>query len=284
MVERGAAGRTFPAPVGKNTLTEKLAAVLTGLPKTSLESLDAVQLMRRFDTKYVLPEHWLPELFETMAAHAHVLSVNHQVECRYDNLYFELPGDQFLQDHLRGKARRMKVRSRSYGSNARTFLEVKERMPGGRTDKHRMERIGGETAVIAPEEMTFLSGRLQDAESLEPRLYGSFTRITLIDFERKERITIDRSLEAGLTGSPLQPLIPDLAVIELKQPKPDRYSPLQQWLRGIEHRKGAIGRRTRMSKYTMARLDQDPNIAGRAYLATYRRLQDAQSWAEDLQA
>ena len=39
-----------------------------------------------------------------------------------------------------------------------------------------------------------------------------------------------------------------------------------------------------MSKYTMARLDRDPDIAGRAYLATYRRLQDAQSWAGDLQA
>lgn len=277
-------GRTFPPPVGKNTLTEKMAAALAGLPETSLDALDAVQLMRRFDTKYVLPEGWLPTLFETMAPHAHVLSVGNQVECRYDNLYFELPGDQFLQDHLRGKARRMKVRSRAYGSNGKTFMEVKQRLPGGRTDKHRMERGDGETAVITPEEMTFLMQHLPDAASLEPRLYGSFTRTTLIDFDRKERITIDRSLEAGLLGAPQQPLIPGLSVIEVKQPKPDRYSPLQLWLRSMENRKGAIGRRTRMSKYTMARLDQDPNIAGRAYLATYRRLQDAQSWAEDLQA
>ena len=73
-----------------------------------------------------------------MVPHAHVLEVADQVECRYDNLYFELPGEQFLQDHLRGKARRMKVRSRTYGSNGLTFLEVKERIPGGRTEKHRM--------------------------------------------------------------------------------------------------------------------------------------------------
>ena len=265
-------------------MTEKLASALAGLPETSLESLDAVQLMRRFDTKYVLPEGWLPALFETMAPHAHVLSVGNQVQCRYDNLYFELPGERFLQDHLRGKARRMKVRSRSYGSNGKSFLEVKQRMPGGRTDKYRMERGEGTSAVITPEEITFLMQHLPDAGNLEPRLFGAFTRTTLIDFDRRERITIDRSMEAGLAGCPMQPLIPGLAVIEVKQPKPDRYSPLQKWLRGLGDRRGAIGRRTRMSKYTMARLDQDPNIAGRAYLATYRRLQDAQSWAEDLQA
>ena len=71
-----ALGRILPEPVGKNTLTEDLAASVATLPRTSLDAMDAVQLMRRFDTKYVLPESWLPDLFETMAPHAHVLEVD----------------------------------------------------------------------------------------------------------------------------------------------------------------------------------------------------------------
>ena len=270
--------------MGKNTLTEALAAAVAALPDTNLDALDSVQLMRRFDTKYVVPDAWLPELVEAMAAHAHVLSVSGQRECHYANLYFELPGDPFLQDHLRGKARRMKVRSRKYGSNGLSFLEVKERQPGGRTLKHRMKRSHEAMDSIDAAELDFLTSHVRGAEALEPRLNGSFLRTTLVDFDRKERVTIDRDLEAGMVGGEQQPLLNGLAVIEVKQPRPDRYSPVQKWLRNLDRRKGLIGRSTRMSKYTMARLDQDPDIAGRAYLATYRQLQEAQSWAEHLQA
>lgn len=265
-------------------MTDELVASVAALPRTSLDAMEAVQLMRRFDTKYVLPESWLPDLFATMVSHAHVLEVADQVECRYDNLYFELPGEQFLQDHLRGKARRMKVRSRTYGSNGLTFLEVKERIPGGRTEKHRMVCPEGVSSALTDPQFQFLEEHVDRARELEARLNGAFLRTTLVDFDRQERVTIDRSLEAALVDQDMSPLLEGLAVIEIKQPRPDRYTPLQKWLRNLTDRKGAIGRSTRMSKYTMARLDRDPDIAGRAYLATYRRLQDAQSWAGDLQA
>ena len=200
-------GRIFPEPVGKNTLTDELAASVAALPRTSLDAMEAVQLMRRFDTKYVLPESWLPDLFATMAPHAHVLEVAGQVECRYDNLYFELPGEQFLQDHLRGKARRMKVRSRTYGSNGLTFLEVKERIPGGRTEKHRMACQEGVSSSLTEPQFQFLEDHVDRARELEARLNGAFLRTTLVDFDRRERVTIDRSLEAGLVDHDLEPCL-----------------------------------------------------------------------------
>lgn len=270
--------------VGKNTLTDTLASAVAGLPATDLAALDTVQLMRRFDTKYVIPETWLPDLIGAMTGHAHVLSVGGQAECAYDNLYFEMPGDQFLQDHLRGKARRMKVRRRTYASNGQSFLEVKQRLPGGRTVKNRMAYQTEDPATLGREEMDFLLPHLAQAESLKPRLHGAFLRTTLVDFTRKERVTVDRSLQTALFGDTMVPLLEGLVVIEVKQPRPDRYSPVQRWLRSRKDRKGLIGRNTRVSKYTMARLECDADIAGRAYLATYRRLQEAQSWAGDLQA
>ena len=267
-----------------NTLTDTMAAAVAQLPLASLEDVGNVQLMRRFDTKYVVPESWLPELVTVMAGEAHLLSVNGTLESRYDNLYFELPGDQFLQDHLRGKARRMKVRKRRYDSNGQVFLEVKERLPGGRTVKNRILTSNGLSPDFNAEERSFLQERLRDAASLTPKLSGAFVRTTLIDFNRRERVTIDRQLNAALFGGEPAPLLKGLAVIEVKQPRPDRYSPIQLWLRSIKERKGLIGRKTRVSKYTTARLSRDGNITGRTYLATYRRLQEASSWAEDLQA
>lgn len=270
--------------VGKNTLIETMAAALGAMPATDLEALDSVQLMRRFDTKYVVPESWLPALYEVMAPHAHVLEVNGHRNSAYENLYFEFPDDRFLQDHLRGKARRMKVRERHYCSNGMTFLEVKERLPGGRTVKERMRRSSDPNSPLSAEELSFLHQHLDLAEALEPRLQGTFERATLVDFTRKERVTVDRGLQVALSGSPLAPFLANLAVIEVKQPRPDRYSPVQQWLRGQNDRRGLVGRMTRMSKYTVGRMVCDPDITGRAYLATYRRLMEASSWAGDLQA
>lgn len=267
-----------------DTTDETLTAAIAALPRTNLGDLNSVQLMRRFDTKYVVPETWLPQLMEAMAPHAHVLDVAGDVQCRYENLYYELPGDQFLQDHLRGKARRMKIRKRHYASNDKTFLEVKKRLPGGRTFKERIETSQGISPVMSAEDLAFLDVRMRNAGALTARLSGGFCRTTLVDFERNERLTVDRDLNAAVVGESDAPLLSGLAIIELKQPRPDRYSPIQLWLRSLDQRKGVIGRRTSMSKYTVARLARDGNIAGRAYLATYRRLMNAQSWAGDLQA
>jgi len=267
-----------------NTLTDSIAAAVAQLPVTSLEDVASVQLMRRFDTKYVVPDSWLPELVMKMAPEAHLLEINGTLECCYDNLYFELPGDQFLQDHLRGKARRMKVRKRRYDSNGKVFLEVKERLPGGRTIKNRIQTSNGLNPEFNAEEMAFLQGHLKDPTALTPRLTGAFLRTTMVDFKRRERVTVDRQLSAALFGAQAAPMLQGLAVIEVKQPRPDRYSPIQLWLRSRKERKGLIGRKTRVSKYTTARLSHDGNLTGRTYLATYRRLQEASSWAEDLQA
>ena len=122
------------------------------------------------------------------------------------------------------------------------------------------------------------------ARELEARLNGAFLRTTLVDFDRKERVTIDRGLEAGLIDQDKEPLLERLAVIEIKQPRPDRYTPLQKWLRNLTDRKGAIGRSTRMSKYTMARLDRGPRHRRARVPCDLSGLQDAQSWAGDLQA
>ena len=267
-----------------NTLTENLRSACVALSRTVLDDMDGVKLMKRFDAKYVIPESWLPELVNAVAGSSRILEVNGQTETQYENLYYELPGEKFLKDHLRGKARRMKVRERRYDSNNMTFLEVKRRFAGGKTIKDRVNRHGRFRESWTSAEQDFLKSSMSTDTVLEPRLYGSFMRMTLVNFERGERMTLDRNLECTLVGSAPTALLKGLAIIEIKQPKPDRYGPAQRWLRSQDKRQGVVARKTRISKYAMSRLECDPDIAARTYLATYRRLQDAKSWAEDLQA
>lgn len=265
-------------------LTAQIQQAKTALTRTSLGELSAVQLMRRFDSKYVIPEFWLPELILALSDDMRILHVEGQWDCRYENVYYEFPDDQFLTDHLRGKARRMKIRTRTYGSNGLAFLEVKQRFPGGKTVKHRILRSEGAGLSFAQNELDFLRAYVAKPEMLEPRLEGAFQRLTLVDFKKSERITLDRSLSSNLIAQTPNALMPGLAVVEIKQSRPDRYGPAQQWFRSKTVRRGLIARVTSVSKYTVARLNCDDSIAGRAYLATHRRLQEACSWAKDLQA
>jgi hypothetical protein len=264
--------------------TAHIRQAQTALPRTSLADLNAVQLMRRFDSKYVIPESWLSELILALSEDMHILEVEGQWDCRYQNVYYEFPDDQFLTDHLRGKARRMKIRTRSYGTNGLAFLEVKQRFPGGKTVKQRILRSEGEGLSFAQNELDFLRAFVAKPEMLEPRLEGAFQRLTLVDFKKSERITLDRSLSSNLIAQPPSALMQGLAVVEIKQTRPDRYGPAQQWFRSKTERRGLIARETSVSKYTVARLSCDDRIAGRTYLATHRRLQEACSWAKDLQA
>lgn len=264
-------------------MIEALGSAREALPVTDLSALDSVQLMRRFDTKYVVPESWLPDLLDRMAEHVSILVVNGVRESVYENLYFELPGDPFLSDHLRGRARRMKIRQRHYSSNGQTFLEVKQRFPGGRTVKERAQMAQPHSGTWTGEDLAFLDRHMENPARLEAKLTGSFRRMTLVDFNRSERVTIDRHLNTGLFGRDAVPMLPGLAVIEVKQPRPDHQSPVQSWLRGLRGQ-GILARRTRMSKYAIGRLQCEPDIPARMYLAAHRRLKEASSLALDLQA
>lgn len=259
---------------------ELIEEALTPFERTSLEALSSVALLRRFDSKFVVPSAWIPMLLVGLQRDCQLLEVEGKWNTQYDNLYFESPNDACLVDHLRGKGHRFKIRSRSYSTSGVTYLEVKERMHNGRTIKHRLQRSAQATwsaHPFTPEEQRFLIASLPDNGLLTPALQNSFDRITLANFERGERITIDRNLEfedasgrrSGLKG---------LAVIELKQPRKTRSTPLhnllKSWSHGV-HRQGVLGRSTRVSKYTVARLRCDPDLRRRTYGATLRGLERA---------
>jgi hypothetical protein len=256
---------------------EAINGALEPFRRTSLDAMSELALLRRFDSKFVVPESWIPQILSGLQGSCSLLEVEGQTSTHYENLYFEWPEDGCLVDHLRGKGHRYKIRARSYSSSGVAFLEVKERMHNGRTVKHRVQRAEAVVdAALSAAERAFLKAALPHDKALTPALTSSFERITLADFERGERVTIDRQLKFEDAAGRQSDLC-SLAVIELKQPRKTRNTPLHDVLKAwpSQERHGILGRSTRVSKYTVARLMCNPYLRRRTYGTTLRNLERA---------
>lgn len=212
-----------------------------------------VRFMDRFDIKYLLTSTKLDDLLMNLSSSYQVLEIKGQREFRYKTVYFDTPDLLFFNQHVTGKLTRYKVRLRTYKTNGLTFLEVKEKSNKGRTSK---TRIRSDESDIQEDEQSrsFLQELIAaDASSLKPVITSAFTRITLVNLLKGERITIDYKISwHNLRGGCLA--MPFLAIAEIKSDKSASFSPFFQQLK----RMGI--RRTSFSKYCtgMAMLNNVP--------------------------
>jgi hypothetical protein len=199
----------------------------------SLSELTAqAELMRRYDTKYLLHINQLPELYAALSSTMSVLE-HQDTRCTpYTTTYFDTAELRSYHDHLKGRRKRFKVRTRHYESPHEGFLEIKIKKPRGQTQKVRWPYdVALIDTVLGPNEMLLINEALRDAfynetaETYGHVLRTTFNRTTLFDPNSLERITIDTSLQASLCGSAIRN--PDMlsvdlgqhcAVIEIKSP------------------------------------------------------------------
>jgi len=160
------------------------------------EALVAQRMLeQRRDWKFVVPLDAVSGLLQGLASDYQVLLAAGQSLARYENHYYDTAARHCYREHRRGRARRYKVRVRSYLDREITSLEVKCRTPRRITFKRRLERqfadrsIAGGGAEDFIEEHTALP-----AATLQPSLSNSFRRITLVGLHSPERITVDLGL------------------------------------------------------------------------------------------
>lgn len=188
---------------------------------TTLDQMRRVKLMNRIDTKYVLSEDALPCLLDEAAAAGYRVQLIDGVRaCRYDTLYYDTaPRDMYLAHHNRILTRQ-KIRTRCYVESGVTFLEIKNKSNRGRTRKKRIE--------IAPECFDnishaegvgpfFAEHAHYACEVLSPALSTRFVRITLVNDDLTERLTIDLDLHYRDMRSGCESTIERMAIVELKQ-------------------------------------------------------------------
>ena len=193
---------------------------MTELLKTfapiSLEQMSSVKLMNRTDTKFVTTQKQLQQLLTMALKDYYIQEIDGERNPEYDTTYFDTRNFDMYCQHQYNHANRQKIRFRTYCISGLQFMEVKTKNNHGRTKKKRMEVT--DMNLRDKEKRQFLSEHLRyDAGSLQPALNNHFSRITLVNRAKTERLTIDSSLRFHNLQNDLMLDMGDLVIIELKR-------------------------------------------------------------------
>jgi hypothetical protein len=249
-----------------------LETALASLPPISLSEIEGAELMSRLDQKYLIHRDWVPQLVDAVKDAYRILEVDGARQTEYRNRFIETASQSSLNEHTRGRNIRFKARIRQYGSNLRSFLEVKEKTVHGRTVKARIERdaASGIERDLTPEESQFLSSHYKYGDPELSEVTCHFNRFTLVSNDQAERITIDSDIV--FRSSNKEEGLGDLCIMEVKQERINRNSPLLQALEHFKFEYTPLGRRTSMSKYVVGMLLLNPNLPPRTYRSVMKRV------------
>lgn len=186
-----------------------------------LDEMDAVKLMNRVDTKFVITRKQLQEILPQLRGDYKMLEIKGLRTPQYESEYYDSKSFGFYIDHHRKKINRFKVRFRKYVESDLAFLEVKHKNRG-RTDKKRI-MVDGLPGKIVSEHSDFIASTGAADGGLEYVLTNKFRRITLVGKEHTERLTFDLDLE--FKGNDQESNLNNLVIAELKQERLSRNSP-----------------------------------------------------------
>lgn len=185
--------------------------------KVSLRELDKVELMNRVDHKFCLHFSQVAQILERIKYNYSVLEIDGESIFTYDNTYFDTPDNQMYLNHHNGKLNRFKIRIRQYKQSNTNFLEIKFKNNKGRTIKERINRPVFEE-LLSVNEQSFIGGASPFAGSiLEPKIRSYFQRITLVNKQFTERVTID--FAPGFQNHKAEVTLQNLVIVEVKQDK-----------------------------------------------------------------
>ena len=171
-----------------------VSALIDAFDPINLKEMERAALMNRVDTKYVMTLDQVQSALQVLQPAYCALSISGQRMNHYRSLYFDTPEFTLYHDHVNGRAERYKVRSREYTDTHLSFFEVKHKTRKNRTIKDRIS-TAAQVVEMTPE----MDSWLQDVSplegsQLEPKLWNTFTRVTLVSKAVPERVTLDFDL------------------------------------------------------------------------------------------
>ena len=227
----------------------KLLRVFTPI---SLEEMSGVKLMNRTDTKFVTNMEKLHQLLEMAQEDYFVQEIDGGRNLEYDTTYFDTTQFDMYNQHQCNHTNRQKIRFRTYCISGLQFMEVKTKNNHGRTKKKRIEVT--DMNLAEQEKSDFLGKYLRyGVDTLQPALNNHFSRITLVNKAKTERLTIDSALRFHNLVNGMNKDMGDLVIIELKRDGLV-YSPVLEMLRQLRiHPHG-------FSKYCMGSALTNPEL------------------------
>lgn len=188
-------------------MLQKVQEILETMPGLGLERMEKVKLMNRNDAKYIMAESQLSEFLNRLRGEYIIQTVNERKWQEYRTVYLDDRNHTMYLAHHNGHLARQKVRVRTYlDSKQLTFFEVKLKNNHGKTSKKRM-KVSSLDSIADDGAGEFLAGIAMlpiPLADMIPTVENHFERITLVNRDMVERMTIDtglsfHNLETGMT-------------------------------------------------------------------------------------
>ncbi len=179
----------------------------------SLDDLDQMKLLGRFDSKFVFNKSKLETIINQMADNYHVLKINGQTVFHYESTYLDTDDFKLYLMHHNGKPDRIKVRWRKYTDLQKVFFEVKCKNSRKKTEKIRTE----EPAVLSElnqAQSTLIASLGYQDYCLKPKITISYDRITLVSKLENIKVTLDMNIKFENMVEAKE--LPQLVVAEVK--------------------------------------------------------------------
>lgn len=220
--------------------------ILTSYEPITLAEMKEIRLMNRTDTKFVTTTLQLEKLLSMAGEEYYAQDIFGKRMAPYYTVYFDTRDCDMYNVHHTGRANRQKLRIRSYVDSGHNFLEIKTKNNHKRTKKKRVlvegfdpqnpqynlifdnKRPDGEAPCT-----DFMHQYLRYApETLHEQLENRFDRITLVNKQKTERLTIDTNLRFHNLRTGRDASFDGIVIIELKRDGL-AYSPILEMLRRL---------------------------------------------------
>ncbi len=196
-------------------------SITSGFSPIGLEEMDTIRLMNRTDTKYLTDSLKLKEILSDACRCGYrILETDGHRLNAYDSLYYDTAELKMFVDHRNCHLVREKVRTRTYLCSGQTFLEVKRKNNHGRTRKKRREidrALFDDFGESASACSWLVCHSDYSPEVLSPSVETMFRRMTLVNPEKSERLTIDTEIRFKNPRTGLNSGLGEAVIIELKQ-------------------------------------------------------------------
>lgn len=191
-----------------------LGSLAEGYEAVGLRDIEHAALLNRVDAKFVMPVGQLADVLEALQPSYQMLRVAGVRLNRYSTVYFDTSSFELYGAHVNHRPERYKVRSREYVDSGAAFLEVKHRTRKGRTEKVRISTPADARMLNKGMQDWLLEVCPLDPALLQPVLWNTFTRLTLVSMRSCERITLD--VDIAYAGGGQSARLTGLAVAEVK--------------------------------------------------------------------
>ena len=198
---------------------DKIAEKTLLLPPITLEEMSGIKLMNRTDTKFVATLEQLHAFLLAVQGEYYIQEINGKRIASYHTTYFDTADYHMYGIHHAGRKVREKIRVRTYLDSDDTFFEIKNKNNHGRTKKKRISV--GSLKSIEQEHESIIPFMAKYAwytiDEISPVIENWFNRITLVNYGKTERLTIDFNLRFHHLKSDDHSQLQRVAVIELKR-------------------------------------------------------------------